>query len=270
MNRNVTSGSRNGFTLIELLVVVAIIVVLISILLPSLGRAREQSKTIKCASILRQFGIASQAYSAEWFGFALPISVPDTYSGTYLWYANRAFRPMINLPSENSALAGYSAGAKMQFYPPSLVCPNATLAISNALQGYPYVPFAYGINITNVATVNRFAALKYSALTKPQELIHLADALDYQIQEGEFTMGSTLSPDELQSPNTTNTYRGTGEKCNIKAIAYRHLVGSVRGSNVLFYDGHVDSLPYTKLGGAGNYWSREVVRLWEHNWYENH
>ena len=54
-----------AFTLIELMVVVSIIAVLISILLPSLGAAREQAKVVKCAAQMRQLGVGVRYYSAD-------------------------------------------------------------------------------------------------------------------------------------------------------------------------------------------------------------
>lgn len=61
--------NRSAFTLIELLVVVAIMALLISILLPSLSRAREQARSAACLGNMRSLGLAVQMYSMNNKGF---------------------------------------------------------------------------------------------------------------------------------------------------------------------------------------------------------
>ena len=66
MDQASRSGDRvRAFTLIELLVVIAVIAVLMSILMPALRMAKEQSKRAVCASNLRGFAMAVFTYAAD-------------------------------------------------------------------------------------------------------------------------------------------------------------------------------------------------------------
>lgn len=56
---------RGGFTLVELLVVISVIAVLMAVLVPVIRAAREQSRSVVCASNLKHLGLALLAYEQQ-------------------------------------------------------------------------------------------------------------------------------------------------------------------------------------------------------------
>src|SRR3569623_1380995 len=66
MNR---SNRMKAFTLEELLVVIGIIALLISILLPALGKAQKAAKTVQCLANLRSIGLMVNLYASQNKGY---------------------------------------------------------------------------------------------------------------------------------------------------------------------------------------------------------
>lgn len=97
---------KHAFTLVELLVVMAIIAILIGILLPALGGAREAARQSRCLSNLKQFGLVAEMYASDHdgrlpmppehgdlTGSLEPWSQQDWGKGIWICPSHKAFEP---------------------------------------------------------------------------------------------------------------------------------------------------------------------------------
>jgi prepilin-type N-terminal cleavage/methylation domain-containing protein len=135
--------NRRGFTLVELLVVIGIIALLISILLPSLNRARESAKRTACLSNLRQVHASFIFYALD-YNDAAPLGCSgNTYQFNYSIWRSAA-------GSGKYQTFGLLWETETLNEPNILYCPSNNLPVFQ--YDTPENPFQPGVNGANVRT----------------------------------------------------------------------------------------------------------------------
>ena len=244
------SGARRGFTLVELLVVVGIIAVLIGILLPSLSKARESANRVKCASNLRQCGMAMIMYTNANRGF-LPFDArndsPNERPEDFVWWQTDRFNQI-----DQSSLAPYLSLTKSNLG--MLRCPSDDWArhhMTNAASpGYGIYPFSYVMNWLTTSWVtsrSTNAPVDLNFVTVCQKLSEVRNCADKLLMYEEDRMTIDDGNGELwNNGGIVNLLSSTHDRTNVTKsetpTSSTPIPNPNARGNVLFCDGHVDFL----------------------------
>ncbi len=113
--RTLASPQKAAFTLVELLVVIAIIALLLSILMPSLHKARSSALRVACAHNLRQIGLGINLYLGDNDSIYPCADDPVSEEPVYWLWMGRGWRRWVE------SYVGGSVGVKN---PSVLLCPE--------------------------------------------------------------------------------------------------------------------------------------------------
>jgi prepilin-type processing-associated H-X9-DG protein len=236
---------------VELLVVIGIIALLISILLPSLNKARESAKLVQCASNMRQVGLAMQMYTNESKGW-LPPAVSAGWYGPYydndstsITWVRRLIRSKLMTPGGGPFTGGFAWVNDLSV--PVLNCPNVEIDSYQHAWSYavPYYIFGLGEPIPNGwgAGLNGPAASKLASLKPAPQVVLLAEAY-------------IAAPAYYPYVDGGSQGSGTGVWAGAGGWDVRH----GKRANFLLADGHVTTGQFNGKKIPGTSWC-----IWE-NW----
>ena len=238
---------KRAFTLVELLVVIGIIALLISILLPSLARAREQGNMVKCMSNLRQLGMAFIMYANENKDFLpaasrYPASAADgrcIKEYDWIWYQTAAVPPNRPVADRNqSRVAPYLGGFNEQL----LRCPSDNIeAHVDASPSGRYL-YSYAMNqFFESRPEEPNTKVKLSQIRNPTQKVLLAEEDDRSINDGCWAPGNG----DINSGNDKDLLAIRHDRRKVNAddprnqVLRTHPNGERRG-NVVLADGHAE------------------------------
>lgn len=239
-----TPDDRNGaFTLIELLVVVAIIVSLLAILLPSLGRATHVAQTAKCAANQRQLSIANMSYAADFFVYIDTRWGGSSYQGTSYtryWAVDPNFIDRLGLhtpdvsnkwlaPADKKPEWGNGWKAGVRWDDADIDCPlerERDWWLQKTYWGHE-MGYGYNRGELNIWTNN----YRPAGIVAPARKVQFGDSDGWWMHE------STAN-------YKVYTDLGTVDHGGWSGLVPRHVAGGgTPGMNIAFWDGHVDWLP---------------------------